>query len=72
MVNFPSLPSPADASVCEVQWNPASPELLAVVLSSGSVYVLEVVEDVKVVARDTELGVACCEEGEGGSLCLEY
>lgn len=47
--------------MCGAQWNPCSPELLAVVLSSGGLYVLEVKEDVKVVASDAQMGAACCE-----------
>lgn len=47
--------------VCGVQWNTGSPELLAVVLSSGGLYVLEVKEDVKVVASQAEMGATCCE-----------
>lgn len=47
--------------MCGAQWNPCSPELLAVVLSSGGLYVLEVKEDVKVTASDAELGAASCE-----------
>ena len=44
-----------------VQWNPGSPELLAVVLSSGSLHVLEVKEDVRVVATEADMGAASCE-----------
>ena len=44
-----------------MQWNPGSPELLAVVLSSGSLHVLEVKEDMKVVAAEADMGAASCE-----------
>lgn len=47
--------------MCGAQWNPCNPELLAVVLSSGGVYVLEVKEDVKVIASDAKMEACCCE-----------
>ena len=47
--------------VCGVQWNPAAPEVLAVVLSSGGLYVLEVKEDVMVVTTEPRMGATCCE-----------
>ena len=49
------------AGLCGLQWNPTSPDLLAVSLSSGGVYVLEVKEDVKVLASNTDMGVTSCE-----------
>ena len=56
-----SFPCPTGVGVSGVQWNPGSPELLAVVLSSGALYVLEVKEDVKVVASEVDMGAASCE-----------
>lgn len=48
-------------SVCGLQWNPATAELVAVSLSSGGLYVLEVVEDVKVVSSQRDMGAVSCE-----------
>jgi nuclear pore complex protein Nup214 len=57
--------------VSGVQWNPGSPELLAVVLSSGALYVLEVKEDVKVVASEVDMGAASlCWSPKGKQLAL--
>ena len=49
------------AGLCGLKWNPTSPDLLAVSLSSGGVYVLEVKEDVKVLASKTDMGATSCE-----------
>ena len=49
------------------------PELLAVTLSSGGLYVLQVKEDVRVVASQADMGATCCESIAGESvhtLCL--
>lgn len=54
-------PTTPGLGLCGAQWNPCSPELLAVVLSSGGLYVLEVKEDIRVIASDAQFGAASCE-----------
>lgn len=48
-------------NVSELQWNPGSPELVGVCLSSGALYVLEVKEDVKVVTSQPDMMATCCK-----------
>ena len=58
---LPFLPPPPGMSVCGLQWNPGTAELLAVSLSSGGLYVLEVVEDVRVVVSHGYMGAVSRE-----------
>ncbi|CAI8058243.1 Nuclear pore complex protein Nup214, partial [Geodia barretti] len=59
------------AGLCGLKWNPTSPDLLAVSLSSGGVYVLEVKEDVKVLASKTDMGAtSLCWSPKGKQLAL--